>query len=131
MLSDRKYGLTMTILATRVLPVLIPQTVNPQLGIEQYLVVQSTIQDMFDHIDRLEQPLFYNLSDDNFRHQRNKLRLDGELSKIPECYRFKNRVIPTIKYFFQFNHNQDRQADSMSIPNLVVRRPSLAQVCLE
>ena len=28
MLSDRKYGLTMTVLATRVLPVLIPQMVN-------------------------------------------------------------------------------------------------------
>ena len=52
MLSDRKYGLTMTILANRVLPVLIPQMVNPQLDIETYMAVQSTIQDMFDHIDR-------------------------------------------------------------------------------
>ena len=52
MLSDRKYGLTMTILANRVLPVLIPQMVNPQLDIETYMAVHSTIQDMFDHIDR-------------------------------------------------------------------------------
>ena len=93
MLSDRKYGLTVTLLATRsilivltiiiriiiiivtiiiiiivvitiiisittkkkivrVLPVLIPQSVNPQLTIDQYLVVQNTIQEMFDHIDR-------------------------------------------------------------------------------
>ena len=37
---------------TRVLPVLIPQSVNPQLAIDQYLVVQNTIQEMFDHIDR-------------------------------------------------------------------------------
>ena len=83
MLSDRKYGLTVTLLATRsilsvitiiniittttiiimmiiiiimiiirVLPVLIPQSVNPQLTLDQYLVVQNTIQEMFDHIDR-------------------------------------------------------------------------------
>ena len=52
MLSDRKYGLTMTVLATRVLPVLIPQLVNPQLDMETYIAVQSTIHAMFDHIDR-------------------------------------------------------------------------------
>ena len=34
------------------LPVLIPQSVNPQLTIDQYLVVQNIIQEMFDHIDR-------------------------------------------------------------------------------
>ena len=53
MLSDKKYGLTMTILATRVLPVLTPQMVNQQLDMETYMAVRSTIQDMFDHIDRL------------------------------------------------------------------------------
>ena len=37
MLSDRKYGLTMTVLATRVLPVLIPQVVNTQLDMETTL----------------------------------------------------------------------------------------------
>ena len=52
MLSDRKYGLTMTVLATRVLPVLIPQMVNTQLDMETYISVQSTIQEMLDHIDR-------------------------------------------------------------------------------
>ena len=52
MLADRKYGLTVTLLATRVLPVLIPQTVNPQLSLDQYLVVHSTLQEMFDFVDR-------------------------------------------------------------------------------
>ena len=52
MLSDRKYGLTMTVLVTRVLPVLIPQLVNPNLDMETYIAVQSTIHDMVDHIDR-------------------------------------------------------------------------------
>ena len=52
MLSDRKYGLTVTVLATRVLPVLIPQLVNPHLDMETYIAVQFTIHDMFDHIDR-------------------------------------------------------------------------------
>jgi len=96
MMSDRKYGLTMNILATRVLPVLLPQMVNPQLDMETYIVVQTTIQDMFDHIDR---------------HQRNKLRLDGEMPKSPESYRLK----------------YDRPTESMSIPNLVIRRPSVVQ----
>ena len=52
MLSDRKYGLTMTVLATRVLPVLMPQMVNPQLDLETYITVQTTIHDMLEHIDR-------------------------------------------------------------------------------
>ena len=54
MLSDKKYGLTVTILATRVMPVLLPQLVNPQLDLEVYLMVQTTLQEMFDHVDRYQ-----------------------------------------------------------------------------
>ena len=100
MLSDKKYGLTMTIVSTRVLPVLVPQLVNPQLDLENYILVQSIVQDMLDHVDR---------------HQRNKLKNEGEVLKSPDHYR--------IKY--------ERQLDSMAIPNLVIRRPSVVQVVSE
>ena len=89
MLSDKKYGLTITLVSTRVLPVLVPQLVNPQLDLENYVLVHSTVQDMLDHVDR---------------HQRNKLKNEGEGVKSPDHYR--------IKY--------DRQLESMAIPNLVL-----------
>ena len=54
MLSDKKYGLTVTILSTRVMPVLLPQLVNPQLDLEVYLMVQTTLQEMFDHVDKYQ-----------------------------------------------------------------------------
>ena len=47
MLSDKKYGLTVAVLATRVLPVLLPQLVNPQLDLEMFLAVQSTVQVLY------------------------------------------------------------------------------------
>ena len=56
MLSDKKYGLTVNILATRVLPVLTPHMVNTHLDNEAYSLVRSIIQDMFDFIDRLDLP---------------------------------------------------------------------------
>ena len=44
MLSDKKYGLTVAVLATRVLPVLLPQLVNPQLDLE--------MEERWQHTDR-------------------------------------------------------------------------------
>ena len=110
----------------RVLPVLIPQSVNPQLALDQYLIVQNTIQEMFDHIDRCLMMMMmmimvmmmmmmmlmmmmmnrwipysktctshhrrhHHLQHHivNCRHQRSKLRLDGELPKAIDCYRLK------------------------------------------
>ena len=85
MLSDRKYGLTMTVLATRVLPVLIPQMVNTQLDMETYITVQSTIQEMMDHIDR---------------HQKNKLQLDGSIpcSPAPTSTSSAGRPCPSLTW---------------------------------
>ena len=97
MLSDKKYGLSVSILATRVMPVLLPQLVNPQLDLEVYLMVQTTTQEMLDHIDK---------------HQRNKLKGDLDLPKQPECLKLRT----------------ERGMDSMAIPNLVIRRPSVIQV---
>lgn len=39
MLSDKKYGLSVNIMATRVMPSLLPQTVNPALNLEQFTML--------------------------------------------------------------------------------------------
>ena len=52
MASDKRYGLSINLLATKVLPVLIPQLVNPQLQFEHFVIVHEVLQEMFDVIDR-------------------------------------------------------------------------------
>lgn len=39
MLSDKKYGLSVSVMATRVMPSLLPQTVNPSLNLEQFTIL--------------------------------------------------------------------------------------------
>lgn len=72
MLSDKKYGLSVNIMATRVMPSLLPQTVNPSLNLEQFTILLETLQEMLDHIDR---------------QQRNKLKLDNLSIPSPERHR--------------------------------------------
>ena len=52
MLSDKRYGLSSTILATKVVPALVPQLVSLQLDMETYTLVQTTIQQMLDVVDK-------------------------------------------------------------------------------
>ncbi|KAG8227409.1 hypothetical protein J437_LFUL000418 [Ladona fulva] len=52
MLSDKKYGLSVNLMATRVMPSLIPQTVNPSLNLEQFTILVEVLQEMLEHIDR-------------------------------------------------------------------------------
>lgn len=52
MLSDKKYGLSVNLMATRVMPSLLPQTVNPQLNLEQFSILFDVLQEMLDHIER-------------------------------------------------------------------------------
>ena len=52
MLSDKKYGLSSTILATKVVPALVPQLVSLQLDMETYTLVLTTIQQMLDVVDK-------------------------------------------------------------------------------
>ena len=42
MLSDKRFGLTHNLLATKVMPSLIPHTVNPGLNLEQ--VLSTTVE---------------------------------------------------------------------------------------
>lgn len=39
MLSDKRYGLSVNIMATRVMPSLLPQTVNPSLNLQQFTIL--------------------------------------------------------------------------------------------
>jgi SCY1-like protein 2 len=52
MLADKRYGLSVNVLATKVLPLLLPQLVNPQLQYDDFVVVHEVMQEMFDAIDR-------------------------------------------------------------------------------
>ena len=52
MLADRRFGLSVNLIATKVLPLLVPQTVNPQLQYEHFVVVHEVLQEMFDVIDK-------------------------------------------------------------------------------
>ncbi|XP_052128902.1 SCY1-like protein 2 isoform X3 [Frankliniella occidentalis] len=69
LLRDKKYGLTVNHMATRVMPVLLPQTVNPQLNLEQFTMLLQVLREMLEQIDR---------------NQRNKLKLDNMSLPSPE-----------------------------------------------
>ncbi|XP_054274945.1 SCY1-like protein 2 isoform X2 [Macrosteles quadrilineatus] len=72
MLSDKKYGLNVNLMATRVMPSLLPQTVNPSLNLDQFSILFEVLQEMLDHIDR---------------NQRNRLKLDNISLPSPERHR--------------------------------------------
>ncbi|CAG2229316.1 SCYL2 [Mytilus edulis] len=52
LLSDRKFGLTHNLIATKVMPPLIPQTVNPGLTMEQFSALMEVLREMLEQIDR-------------------------------------------------------------------------------
>ncbi|XP_055612281.1 SCY1-like protein 2 isoform X2 [Uranotaenia lowii] len=105
MLCDKKYGLTVNIMATKVMPTLLPQTVNPSLNLEQFMILLEVLQEMLDQIDR---------------HQRNKLKLDNLSLPSPERHR------PLRHQFSSDNMNIQQQ---FNIPNLRIdqRKTSSAE----
>lgn len=52
LLSDKKYGLTVNIIATSVMPSLVPHTVCPALNLETFTLLLEVLQEMLDIIDR-------------------------------------------------------------------------------
>lgn len=72
MLSDKKYGLSINLMATKVMPSLLPQTINPSLNLEQFTILLEVLQEMLDQIDR---------------NQRNKLKLDNLSLPSPDRHR--------------------------------------------
>lgn len=104
MLSDKKYGLSVNVMATRVMPLLLPQTVNPQLNLEQFTLLMAVLQEMLDHIDR---------------QQRNKLKLDNLSIPSPERHR-------PLRHQFS---SDNMHAPPFNIPNLRIdqRKTSSAE----
>ncbi|XP_066900810.1 SCY1-like protein 2, partial [Halyomorpha halys] len=97
MLSDKKYGLSINLMATRVMPSLLPQTVNPSLNLEQFTMLLEVLQDMLDHIDR---------------NQRNKLKLDNMSLPSPERHR-------PLRHLYS---SDNMHAPPFNIPNLRIEQ---------
>ncbi|OAD59552.1 SCY1-like protein 2 [Eufriesea mexicana] len=72
MLTDKKYGLSVSWMATRAMPSLLPHTINLALNLEQFEMLHKVLQDMLKHIER---------------NQRNQLTLDNLSFSSPERYR--------------------------------------------
>ncbi|XP_011314045.1 SCY1-like protein 2 isoform X2 [Fopius arisanus] len=51
LLSNKKFGLTINIIATKVMPILLPATVNPSLNLEQFQTLIEVLQLMLSHIE--------------------------------------------------------------------------------
>ncbi|XP_076341084.1 SCY1-like protein 2 [Tachypleus tridentatus] len=52
MLGDKRYGLTVNLLATKVMPALIPVTVSPGLKLDQFTTLVELLQEMLDHVSK-------------------------------------------------------------------------------
>ncbi|BFZ16293.1 hypothetical protein BsWGS_19332 [Bradybaena similaris] len=52
MLSDKKFGLTHNLIATKVMPNLIPHTVNPGLNMEQFGSLMEVLREMLEQVDK-------------------------------------------------------------------------------
>ncbi|XP_020289945.1 SCY1-like protein 2 isoform X2 [Pseudomyrmex gracilis] len=72
MLTDKKLGLSVNWMAVHAMPSLVPQTVNPALNLEQFILLLEVLQDMLNSIER---------------HQKNKLTLDNLSLPSPDKYR--------------------------------------------
>lgn len=102
MLSDKKYGLSVNMMATRVMPSLLPQTVNPSLNLEQFMIlleVSYSFSSFMPHLMQIKSiiaSLFLSMCtikvlqemlDCIDRQQRNKLKLDNLSLPSPERHR--------------------------------------------
>ncbi|XP_043194063.1 uncharacterized protein LOC122366183 isoform X2 [Amphibalanus amphitrite] len=104
MLTDnKKYGLSVNLMATRVMPSLLPLTMNAALHLDQFTSLLEVLQEMLDTIDK---------------NQRNKLKLDDLVLNSPD-----HRRTPA----FRHHTSSDNMAavttsgtPSFHIPNLRV-----------
>ncbi|XP_050538239.1 SCY1-like protein 2 isoform X3 [Daktulosphaira vitifoliae] len=96
-LRDKKYGLSVTLIATKIMPTLIPHTMNPGLNLEQFQTLIELLQDMLDHIDR---------------NQRNKLKLDTISMQSPDRHR-------PLRHLYS---SDNMHAQNFNIPNLKIEQ---------
>ncbi|XP_078042515.1 SCY1-like protein bma isoform X2 [Augochlora pura] len=97
MLKDKKYGLTVSWMATRAMPSLLPQTINPALNLAQFDALVTVLQQMFSLIER---------------NQRNQLSLNHLSSQSPEKH-----------WSLRHQYSTDNMhAPAFNIPNLRVEQ---------
>ncbi|XP_022258861.1 SCY1-like protein 2 isoform X1 [Limulus polyphemus] len=85
MLGDKRYGLTVNLLATKVMPALIPVVVSPGLKLDQFTSLVELLQEMLDHVSK---------------SQKNKLKLE----KLSMSSMDKNSSIRTIEQNTGYPH---------------------------
>ncbi|KAE9533092.1 hypothetical protein AGLY_009520, partial [Aphis glycines] len=103
-LRDKKYGLSVNMIATKIMPTLIPHTMNPGLNLEQFQTLIEVLQDMLEQIDR---------------NQRNKLKLDTISMQSPDRHR-------PLRHLYS---SDNMHAQNFNIPNLKIetRKTSSAE----
>ncbi|XP_026314465.1 SCY1-like protein 2 isoform X2 [Hyposmocoma kahamanoa] len=97
MLLERKFGLTTNVMATKMIPALAPQTVNPALNVEQFANIMEILYDMLDNIDK---------------NQRYKLKRDSLSLPSPERHRALRHQMST----------DNMNVPPFNIPNLRVEK---------
>ncbi|CAB3225763.1 unnamed protein product [Arctia plantaginis] len=97
MLMEKKFGLTSNVMATKMIPSLAPQTVNPALNVDQFSNLMEILYDMLDNIDQ---------------SQRHKLKLENASLTSPERHRALRHQMST----------DNMNAPPFSIPNLRVEK---------
>ncbi|XP_025418019.1 SCY1-like protein 2 isoform X1 [Sipha flava] len=96
-LRDKKYGLSVNMIATKIMPTLIPHTMNPGLNLEQFQTLIEVLQDMLEQIDR---------------NQRNKLKLDTISMQSPDRHR-------PLRHLYS---SDNMHAQNFNIPNLKIEQ---------
>ncbi|KAI8430918.1 hypothetical protein MSG28_001036, partial [Choristoneura fumiferana] len=97
MLLERKFGLTTNVMATKMIPSLAPQTVNPALNVDQFTNLMEILYDMLDNIDK---------------NQRYKLKLDSLSLPSPDRHRTLRHQMST----------DNMNVPPFNIPNLRVEQ---------
>ncbi|XP_037077025.1 SCY1-like protein 2 [Pollicipes pollicipes] len=103
MLTDnKKYGLSVNLMATRVMPSLLPLTMNAALHLDQFTSLVEVLQEMLDTIDK---------------NQRNKLKLDDLVLNSPD-----HRRLPALRHHISSDNMAavTSGAPTFHIPNLRV-----------
>ncbi|CAH0578222.1 unnamed protein product [Chrysodeixis includens] len=97
MLLERKFGLNTNVMATKMIPSLAPQTVNPNLNVDQFTNLMEILYDMLDSIDK---------------NQRFKLKVDPSSMSSPERHRALRHQMST----------DNMNVPPFNIPNLRVEQ---------
>ncbi|CAH2034539.1 unnamed protein product, partial [Iphiclides podalirius] len=96
-LAEQKFGLTTNVMATRMIPALAPQTVNPSLNADQFANLMEILYDMLENIDK---------------SQRLRMKAEGLAVPSPERHRALRHQMS----------NDNVTAPPFNIPNLRVEQ---------